>query len=307
LKTNFKIEKTGISGIARLRNEEEYLPIILDRFLPFLDEIILVCDKGNTDNTPDICEDYRRRYPDIIKTYYYPYEVYPPLSKETLFCKEADPRALWNYNNWAFSKATRSFSMKVDGDLIPRADLMNYKDLIWDIVKKSYIVELHGANLIIDNDKLKVFSPPESNIILCGMNDHFLRHNDISNFFGRQKSSSCEVWCVPYLPKKFNKGFPYFFFYYHMRWCKKDICSNRGNMGISNSYYDHYAYYKDSLKIDVPEAKIDWESWIISYKNIVDTYRENYYNIDIGIPDPNIDTELIKYMKDKNLYNEAKL
>jgi glycosyltransferase involved in cell wall biosynthesis len=291
MKPNYSIEHQGISGIARLRNEEDFLPIVLERFLPFLDEIILVYDAGSIDKTKEICEDFQRKNPHKVKVYNYPYRVYPANSRELLVCEENDPCALWNYYNWSFSKSTCSHSMKIDGDLVPRKDLLNYKELIWEELNNSKpFIEVHGANLFIQDNELKVFTTEHDFTVCTGLEDHFIRKNDVANLFYRKKDEPWEKW---FYPKFIGLCIPSTFFYYHMRGCKQNKFINWGYAPIMAEYNT----YKEFSKIGRPEYNKDWVNWEKSYRQFIKKHHRLDNYIELGLPNPNEDKEFIEYLK----------
>lgn len=67
--------KEGISAFARLKNAEEFLEKVVESYIDFYDEIVLV-DNNSTDATPRICEQLARKYPEKIKFFHYTPEVY---------------------------------------------------------------------------------------------------------------------------------------------------------------------------------------------------------------------------------------
>lgn len=110
-------KKMWISWVARLKNAEDFLEVVIESHIQFLDEIILV-DNKSIDNTKNICLRLVKKYPTKIKFFEYNYNV----------------KSLWNYNilensieslayyyNWSFSKSSYKYVMKLDDDnlLIP--------------------------------------------------------------------------------------------------------------------------------------------------------------------------------------------
>lgn len=67
--------KEGISAFARLKNAEEFLEKVVESYMDFYDEIVLV-DNNSTDATPRICEQLAKKYPEKIKFFRYTPEVY---------------------------------------------------------------------------------------------------------------------------------------------------------------------------------------------------------------------------------------
>lgn len=107
-----------ISGVARLKNGDDFLEKVIESHLPFLDELILV-DNMSTDKTKEICLSLKKKYPQKIKFFEYKYDVFPPWTEEKIETNSL--HSLAYYYNWCFSKTKYSHVMKVDDDnlLIP--------------------------------------------------------------------------------------------------------------------------------------------------------------------------------------------
>lgn len=126
--------KNGLSGILRVRNEEEFVEACIDSCIEALDELIIVYNDC-TDATPDIIEQKRIEYPEKIKIYPYEYEIYGiNLSKEkyekTLALPDDSPHLLCNYYNFALSKVSYQYAMKIDADQIYfSTELQHWADL----------------------------------------------------------------------------------------------------------------------------------------------------------------------------------
>src|SRR5262249_21697516 len=99
----------------RLRNEEEFVALAIDSHLPFLDELVIV-HNGCTDRTPEIVDDYARRFPDKVRAYWYEPEVHPYGTSEYQGLPPDSPHSLVNYYNYALCQTTRQVAVKIDGD-----------------------------------------------------------------------------------------------------------------------------------------------------------------------------------------------
>lgn len=86
--------------------------------LPFFDEIVLVNDSTTTDKTPEIARRLAEKYPNKIKYFFYPLEVFKLRTKEYKMLPSAHPNSFVNYSNFALSKTTRQIVAKIDGDHI---------------------------------------------------------------------------------------------------------------------------------------------------------------------------------------------
>lgn len=114
--------KPGISGIMRVKNDGCFIEACVESCIDALDELIIVWNDC-TDNSADEIEKMRQRYPDKIKTYEYKYKVYSVgLTKEEYeYAKSLpkdSPHLLCNYYNFALSKVTYQYALKIDADQI---------------------------------------------------------------------------------------------------------------------------------------------------------------------------------------------
>ena len=126
--------KRGVTGIMRIKNEEMFIESCINSCISALDELIIVYNDCN-DRSVDIIEDMRKKYPDKIKVYSYPYKVlgveltaqdYEVAKKLPL----DSPQLLSNYYNFALSKVTCQYAIKIDADQMYFSDVLNeYCDL----------------------------------------------------------------------------------------------------------------------------------------------------------------------------------
>lgn len=112
----------GISGILRCRNNDDYLEECIDSVIDALDELVAVYNEC-TDQTVAILERKRQQYPDKVKLYEYLPHVLPmELDKETFaYARELPDGAeqlFSGYSNFALSKASFRYIMKVDADQV---------------------------------------------------------------------------------------------------------------------------------------------------------------------------------------------
>jgi glycosyltransferase involved in cell wall biosynthesis len=99
----------------RVRDEEQFLALAIESHLPLLDELVIVYN-ACTDRTPEIAEEYARRYPDKVKAIHYEPEAYSYGTDEFVTLPPESPHSLVNYYNFTLCHTTRRFAMKVDGD-----------------------------------------------------------------------------------------------------------------------------------------------------------------------------------------------
>ncbi len=111
-------KKLWISGIARLKNSIDFLEVVVEAFLPFLDEIILVAEQAS-DGTNELCESLAKKYPDKVKYFLYEHEVrfrsYDGADQPTT----ESIHSFAYFTNWAFSRSTYQYVMRLDDDILP--------------------------------------------------------------------------------------------------------------------------------------------------------------------------------------------
>ena len=121
---------TGVSGIMRVKNDAEFISAAIDSCLDALDELIIVYNDCE-DNSPAIIEKMRARYPEKIRVYEYKPKVYSVnLSKEEYeFAKHLpidSEQLLCNYYNFALSKISYKYAVKIDADQIYFRDELKF-------------------------------------------------------------------------------------------------------------------------------------------------------------------------------------
>ena len=136
--------KIGLSGLMRVKDDALTLEASIDSCIDGLDELIITYNDC-TDNSAEIIEKKRLKYPDKIKVYPYPYHVYAiRMSKEeydyAMSLPEDSPHLLSNYYNNALSKVNYKYVVKIDADQIYFTDRLKYfRKLIKHEGKFSYV------------------------------------------------------------------------------------------------------------------------------------------------------------------------
>ena len=121
----------------------------MESHLPFLDELILV-DNESTDKTKEICKNFKKRYPNKVKFFEYPYRVTPPSEKNKNIPSNS-VNSLAYYYNWCFSKTKYSHVMKVDDDNFLISEKMG-KIREKALSSKKYYNMYWWINLVKDKD-----------------------------------------------------------------------------------------------------------------------------------------------------------
>lgn len=113
-------ERMGVSGIMRVKNDAQFVQQSIDSCIDALDELIIVYNDC-MDNSADLIFEKQKQYPEKIKVYEYRHKVYSVnLSKEEYeYAKKLpkdSPELLCNYYNFALSKVSCRYAMKIDAD-----------------------------------------------------------------------------------------------------------------------------------------------------------------------------------------------
>lgn len=135
--------KDGLSGLMRIKDEASFIEGCIDSCIDALDELIIVYNDC-TDDTPKIVEKKRMQYPDKIKAYAYNYGVLSHnLTREEFeYAKnlpDDSPRLHCNQCNFALSKASYKYAVKIDADQLYFADeLKKWRDICSETIQVEW-------------------------------------------------------------------------------------------------------------------------------------------------------------------------
>lgn len=136
-------DRIGVSGIMRVKNDAQFVRQSIDSCIDALDELIIVYNDC-TDNSAALISEKQKQYPDKIKVYEYKHKIYSiNLSKEEYdFAKKLpidSPQLLCNYYNFALSKVSYKYAMKIDADQLYFTQKLKG---ICDIVREASEIKL---------------------------------------------------------------------------------------------------------------------------------------------------------------------
>lgn len=149
MKINNNQLHNGVSGIMRVKNDAEFIEASIDSCIDALDELIIVYNDCS-DNSPELIYKKQAQYQNKIKVYEYKHKIYSiNLTKEEYeYAKSLSldsPHLLCNYYNFALSKVTCQYAMKIDADQIYFTDkLKEWCDVYRHGVKVSSLTKLIG-------------------------------------------------------------------------------------------------------------------------------------------------------------------
>ena len=166
----------GVSGIMRVKNDSQFIERCVESCIDALDELIIAYNDCS-DDSPEVIERVRAKYPGKIKVYPYEYHVLSlNLSKEEYeYAKsldESDPRLLCNYYNFALSKVSYRYAVKIDADQIYFTEKMKewcdfYRNHIWSLLPSRMPQWMRCAYKVYTQYRVKRYG---DSVILSGLN-----------------------------------------------------------------------------------------------------------------------------------------
>ena len=208
---NLNKRKFGISGFARLKNADEFLEPVLEAYIKYLDEIILV-NNNSTDNTEYICKKIKKKYPKKIHYYSYKPIVYPARSEEHKKEPVNSVNSLVYYYNFALSKTHYQYAFKIDDDNYPIEEQL--KEIVKHIKqnKSNTFIITPGINLLKKNNKIGICKK----FPYCGLNGDmgFFRVCEKTYFY---HTKNHETLNIPYKLQKWS------LFFIHLKYLQKDF------------------------------------------------------------------------------------
>lgn len=147
----------GISACIRVRNEAQFMRAAVLSVLDIVDEVVL-CVQPSTDDTWGIANELASEY-GKVKVHYYPL-VPNWIDTPEFYAKNPDePGHLVHMSNWALSKCSYSWILKVEGDVIALPTLAPMVRAVLDENKMIYngLVILNIAGR--DMDKISWENP----------------------------------------------------------------------------------------------------------------------------------------------------
>jgi len=199
----------GFSACIRVYNDQDYLRASVESVIPYADEVILI-PQPSDDDTVKICAELVLEYPEVVKSYLYPYNVF---WIETPEFHELPINSVFHpvfMSNWGLSKCSFSHIIKMEADVILVEE--GFRPLIDDVKRNPEADRALGfciVNLAGKDHSLYAVDFPRNSggdelIINNTIKWRFIRHQkwEMVNIF--QDGFSCWGWVG-----------------YHMKRCKK--------------------------------------------------------------------------------------
>jgi glycosyltransferase involved in cell wall biosynthesis len=153
---DWNVKKLWISGIARLRNAQDFLRISIESHLPFFDEIILA-DNLSEDWTREICQALAQKYPDKIKAIQYPFSTHKLWSDEYKNSTSDSVYDLSYFYNRVLSHVSYSRVAKIDDDHIILPDVMSLnREKILSTWEDNTYYQMLGVNIMLNESEYQI-------------------------------------------------------------------------------------------------------------------------------------------------------
>lgn len=188
-------DRHGVSGLLRVRNEQEKIRYSLGSILDVFDEIVLV-DNGSVDRTLSIVLEMKDKHDqnDKIHIHNYPFKL-ARCGPEHFGMPEDSVASLVYFNNWALSHCSYKYVCRWDGDMMLRRE-----------ARASFCQFIRE----IDTNRKQCWSLPGQTVYRDAAKNFYLSRNEINkqimifpNGFN-QRFVKAEHWerlrCRPRLP-----------------------------------------------------------------------------------------------------------
>lgn len=124
-----KSKPAGISACIRLRNESQFMGAAVRSVVELVDEVVL-CVQPSEDNTLEIAYELAEKHYPRVKVHHYPL-VPDWIDTPEFYAKDPDaPGHMVHMSNWALSKCTYSWVLKIEGDVIALPTLAPMLDFV---------------------------------------------------------------------------------------------------------------------------------------------------------------------------------
>jgi hypothetical protein len=222
----------GISGFMRLKNEAEFLDRTFETHIDGFDEIIATFNDCS-DETPEICHRWAKKYPDKIKVFEYEPKTLGWSTPEARAVETQSPHSYANYSNYALSLTNRQIAVKLDGD---HSAVRSRFRPICDWVRKNLPPRTHfplyGLNITAHGGEIGVYNFYDFKATYEGdrskkigqapftSGDHCFYHVDENSWHEVDRIEGFEIMNLAGKPRHPKAPFTYSFF--HMKGMKRD-------------------------------------------------------------------------------------
>ncbi len=238
--------KDGISGVMLIHNEEEFLAQVIETWIDAVDELVIVFNDC-TDNSPQIIEEYERKYYPKIRAFHYLQRVYSPNTKEQLELDVNNINSFTFYSNFNLSKTRYKICVEISGDHV---GIPEYLKKIYHYLKRK---PLQNSALFFSGINLSRKHPDDIQYYI-DLKDSFIGDGDLAywtvspeNIFVKHPKEPLFT-IVKYAG--LTSGYYLGFIFWHTRNLKKDY--GQGNYGQYSTDKNTFTFLDSALE----EAKL---------------------------------------------------
>ena len=262
----------------RIKNEEQFIRLAIESYLPFYDEIVAVYNDCS-DNTEAILLALQQQYPDKLKVFHYLPRVHPVGTPEHAATAghDDDVHSSANYYNYAVSKCTYSIATKLDADhlAIPHTLEPALKKISAEFYAGADKLFLFSGLNVIRNESGEL-GMVQTGQPLVGNGDHWYHRIDERSFFVNHTNTQ-------HLNQKLRWGVPAEYvglFYFHL----KHLRTDRAKISLENYGWMSFADFATLEHIKTIAAKLKWTRRVrlALYRN--KTYFDLMHKITGGYP-----------------------
>ncbi|MDZ7951218.1 glycosyltransferase [Nostoc sp. DedQUE09] len=214
--------KDGISGLMRVRNEEEFLAATIESWIDYIDELVIVFHQC-TDNTPQIIETFAQKYPQKIRAFHYLPHVYSFCTKEQVELDVNNIHSFVFYSNFGLSQTQYKICVYIDGDCVGIPERLK---IIYNYLKQN-----HLQNTALFFSGVNLYQRPDDPNYYTNLKCPASGDGDVAYWTVSQQNIFDKNAKIPFCEAIQFKGItPYYlgFIFWHTHWLKKNAFSRNG-------------------------------------------------------------------------------
>lgn len=235
----------GISGVMLIHNEAEFLAQVIETWIDAVDELVIVFNDC-TDNSPQIIEEYERKYYPKIRAFHYLPRVYSPNTKKQLELDVNNINSFTFYSNFNLSKTRYKICVLINGDHI---GIPEYLRSIYNYLKQKPL-----QNTALFFSGLNLWKHPDDIQYHVNLRDIALGDGDLAYWTVSPENIFVKLPTNPLFTivkhEGLTSGYYLGFIFWHTRFLKKDY--GQGNYGEYSTDTNEFKFLNSSIK----EAKL---------------------------------------------------
>ncbi|WP_414516509.1 tetratricopeptide repeat protein [Nostoc sp. PCC 9305] len=207
----------GISGLMRVRNEEEFLAPTIESWIDYVDELVIVFHQC-TDKTPQIIKAFAQKYPQKIRAFHYLPHVDLFGTKEQVELDVNNIHSLVFYSNFALSQTRYKICVDIDSRHV---GIPEHLQNIYHYLKQN-----HLQNTALFFSGVNLYQRPDDPNYYTNLKSPASGNGDLAywtvsqqNIFDKNaKIQFCEAIQFEGLTSYYLG-----FIFWHTRWLKKNV------------------------------------------------------------------------------------